>query len=131
MLKKAKPAKQGNKNGQEDRIEEKENKNHYYSTMTNLANNQIPIDDGEVELKPDIHQTIGSKKLQEEFETIIRDLTTKVVSLNDQVIEVNRDLNKRNNYLVKDITGIIHEVLHDSQEVNEDLKNLKKASQQL
>lgn len=35
MLKKGKPVKKGNKKGKEDGVEEKESKNHYYSTMTN------------------------------------------------------------------------------------------------
>ena len=83
MLKKSKPAKKGAKKGKEEEFKEKESKNHYYSTMTNQANNQIPPEDGEVELKPDIHQTIGSKKLQEEFENTLKDLTTRVISLND------------------------------------------------
>jgi len=56
----------------------------------------------------------------------LKDLTTRVINLNDQVIEVNRDLNKRNNYLVKDITTIIHEVLHETQDINDDLKEVKK-----
>jgi hypothetical protein len=68
--------------------------------------------------------------LQEEFENTLKDLTTRVISLNDQVIEVNRDLNKRNNYLVKDITTIIHEVLHETQEINDDLKEVKKQGHQ-
>ena len=126
MLKKSKPIKKGAKKGKEDELKDKESKNHYYSTMTNSANNQIPPEDGDVELKPDIHQTLGSKKAQEEFEKLLKDLTSTVVDLNTQVIEVNKDLNKRNNYLVKDITTIIHEVLHETQEINDDSKEVKK-----
>jgi len=51
--------------------------------MANQSNNQVPPDDGEpTEIKPDIHQSMGSKKLQEEFDYCIQELTSKIGSLN-------------------------------------------------
>ena len=61
--------KYGQKNGPQDEGDAQSNKNYYCSTMTNQANNPVQDDDGEtLDLKPDIHQSLGSKKLQEEFD---------------------------------------------------------------
>ena len=59
----------GNATGGDGAGQRKNNSNSaFYSGVTSKAN-QIQVDDGEMQdLKPDIHQTLGSKKIQEEFE---------------------------------------------------------------
>ena len=94
--------------------------------MTNQANNPVQDDDGEtLDLKPDIHQSLGSKKLQEEFDQNVDDLVTRIQNINDQVVELNRVLNRRNNNIVNDVTQIIHQVLHESNEVSQELTDIK------
>ena len=52
--------------------------------MTNQANNPVQDDDGEnLDLKPDIHQSLGSKKLQEEFDSNVEELVEKISKIND------------------------------------------------
>ena len=81
--------------------------------------------------KPDIHLTLESKKAQEVFDQNIETLKTRVNNINEQVIDLNRTLNQRNNSIVQDITQIIHEVLHDAEELSNELLELKEGSKLL
>ena len=95
--------------------------------MTGQANAQVHDDDGEViDTKPDIQQIFGSKKVQEEFDQHCNDLISRIGTLNEQVIELNRVLNRRNNSIVNDVTEIIHSVLHETQEVSLDVADFSK-----
>ena len=46
------------------------------------------------------------------------DLFKRINNISDEVIELNRCLNKRNNSIVQDVSQIIHEVLHETNEVS-------------
>lgn len=95
------------------------NKNYYYSTMANKANDPVQLGDGEqVEQKADIHQSLGAKKMQEDFDQTVVDLFTRLQTINEQVVDLNRTLNQRNNSIVQDVTSIIHDVLHETNEVS-------------
>jgi hypothetical protein len=79
----------------------------------------------EADSRVNMHQNIGSKRLQEEFDTKVDTLFERISSITDQVIELNRTLNQRNNTLVQDVSSIIHEVLHDTSEVANELNIIK------
>ena len=56
------------------------------------------------------------------------DLVTRIQNINDQVVELNRVLNRRNNNIVNDVTQIIHQVLHESNEVSNELTDIKQGN---
>ena len=64
--------------------------------------------------------------MQEDFDQKVSDLFGRIGVITDQVIELNKKLNQRNNTLVQDVSQIIHEVLHDTSEVTNDLNTMKK-----
>jgi len=73
--------------------------------MNNLQFNHVQEDDGEqVNLQADIHQSIGSKKMQDEFEQNVADLTKRIQVITDKTVELNRLFNRRNNSIVNDVT---------------------------
>lgn len=37
--------------------------NAYYSNMNNKASNPVQVDDDMPDMKPDVHQSLGSKKI--------------------------------------------------------------------
>ena len=53
------------------------------------------------------------------------DLFARIKNISNHVIELNRTLNKRNNCIVYDVSQIIHEVLHETNEVSRDLTEIK------
>ena len=129
LANKANKVKEANANGSGAHAEEgavPKGDTHYYSTLTNQANNPVQVDDGEQQdAKPDIHQSLGSKKLQEEFDQNMSDLFDRINNINEQVIELSKTLNKRNNTIVNDVSQIIHEVLHDTKDVTQELNDTK------
>ena len=104
-------------------------KSNMYSTMSNnqtAANNTEEVE--QQEAKVDIHQSLGSKKIQEEFDMKVNELFSRIGVITDKVIDLNKTLNQRNNTLVQDVSQIIHEVLHDTSEVAAELNHVKKQS---
>jgi len=63
--------------------------------------------------------------VQEEFDQHCTDLVARIGTLNSQVIELNRVLNRRNNNIVNEVTQIIHSVLHETQDVTHDVATLQ------
>lgn len=76
-------------------------------------------------MKTDIHYTMGSKKLQGEFDESVKSLTKRIEEIVKQVETLNKDLNKRNNKIVENVSNIIHHCLHDANEVTEELQGIK------
>ena len=83
--------------------------------MTNKRDIPVQANDEDLqELKPDIHQSLGSKKMQETFENDIALLQKRITKITDQVIDLNTKVNQRNNHLIHSASKIIHEVLHET-----------------
>lgn len=60
------------------------------------------MEDGEGmhEMKTDITYTMGSKKLQGEFDDSVKQLTKRIKDIVGKVETLNKNLNKRNNKIV-------------------------------
>jgi hypothetical protein len=97
-------------------------KSNMYATMSNHQTAANITEEAEQqEAKVDIHQSLGSKKIQEEFDIKVDELFTRIGVITEKVIDLNKTLNQRNNTLVQDVSHIIHEVLHDTSEVANEL----------
>jgi archaellum component FlaC len=84
-------------------------------------------EDGEMaDKKPETQSMFGSKHQQEKFESNIQDLMTRIKGVNEQVETLNFTLNRRNNKVVQDISGIIHQVLHEAGEVQGELNDVRR-----
>ena len=77
------------------------------------------------DIKTDIHYTMGSKKLQSEFDESVKVLTRRIEDIVKQVETLNKDFNKRNNKVVENVSNIIHNCLHDTNEVHEELQDIQ------
>lgn len=75
-------------------------------------------------LQADIHQSIGSKKMQDEFEQNVADLAKRIQDITGKTVELNRLFNRRNNSIVNDVTQIIHQVLTDSKSISNDMNEI-------
>lgn len=98
-----------------------------YSTMSNQMKNQNQMDDadGGNEMKTDIHYSIGSKKAQSEFDEQVKDLTKRIEQIVVKVEDLNKSLNQRNNKIVQNVSSIIHQCLHEANDVEDQLHGLK------
>jgi hypothetical protein len=78
------------------------------------------------EKKPETQNMFGSKHQQEKFDSGIVDLMGRIKNVNEQVEQLNFTLNRRNNKIVSDVSGIIHQVLHEAGEVQGELNEVQK-----
>lgn len=53
------------------------------------------------------------------------ELFEKIKKITERVIELNKNLNERNNTLVQDVSQTIHDVLHDTSDATLELKMLQ------
>ena len=85
------------------------------------------MEDGEGmnDIKTDIHYTMGSKKLQGEFDDSVKAVIGSIEKIVTRVEVLNKNLNKRNNKIVETVSNIIHNCLHDANEVSEELQGIK------
>ena len=83
----------------------------------------MQMEDGEGmnDIKTDIHYTMGSKKLQGEFDDSVKAVIGSIEKIVTRVEVLNKNLNKRNNKIVETVSNIIHNCLHDANEVSEEL----------
>ena len=61
----------------------------------------------------------------------MNELFERIGVITDQVVDLNKTLNQRNNTLVQDVSSIIHEVLHDTTDVSNELGGVYKQSKKI
>ena len=83
-----------------------------------MQSNVYKEDNEQQDQKPDTHHTLGSKKVQEEFDKKQEEVMKRISDLNGYVVGMNKKLNERNNILVHNVSQIINEVLNDAEEGN-------------
>lgn len=95
--------------------------------MVNQESGGINQDDEDrADLKQDIHQSLSSKKIQDEFEIEINFINKSIGDITTRVINLQKQLNKRNNNIVGDVSKIIHHVLHETENVQTETEILQK-----
>jgi hypothetical protein len=90
-----------------------------------FGGNGVQDDDERADLKQDIHQSLSQKKIQDEFDNDLQILSKSVDGITLRIINLQRKLNKRNNNIVSEVSKIIHHVLHETNEVADEISTLK------